>query len=137
MARKSLMNDIKLKILESPNNVFMPRDFFYMSDRDQVGRVFRRLIQSQILVKVGYGVYVKTKKSQYTGKIVPATDLRSVANEALSKLGVNIFPTEAEIAYNNKTSTQVPNGFVIGVDKRICRKLSLGEASIRYEKVKR
>ena len=80
MARKSLMNDIKLKILESPDNVFMPRDFFYMSDRDQVGRVFRRLIQSQILVKVGYGVYVKTRKSQYTGKIVPATDLRSVAN---------------------------------------------------------
>ena len=136
MQRQSLKNNIKNSISQSPDYVFMPRDFFYLSDRDQVGRAFRQLYKEKFLLKVGYGVYVKTKKSKYTGKIIPSIDLRAIANETLNKLGVLILPTAAECAYNNKSSTQIPNGFVIGVNKRISRKLSLGDVSIKYEKIR-
>mgnify|MGYP003557114096 FL=1 len=114
----------------------MPRDFFYLSDRDQVGRALRQLTREQFLVKIGYGVYVKTRVSEYTGKVLPYTDLRSIAEATLNKLGVGIFPTKYEIAYNTRQSTQVPSGFVVGVDKRISRKLSYGDASIKYAKVR-
>ena len=136
MPRKSLKNDIKNSISQSPNFVFMPRDFFYLSDRDQVGRAFRQLSQEEFLLKIGYGVYVKTKKSKYTGKTIPSVDLRTIANETLNKLGVDILPTKAEKEYNDKSSTQIPNGFVIGVNKRISRKLSIGDSFIQYEKVR-
>lgn len=136
MPRQSLRSEIKERISSSEDFVFMPSDFFDLSDRDQVGRALRQLTQEQFLVKIGYGVYVKTRVSQYTGKILPFTDLRSIAEATLEKLGVSVLPTKYEIAYNTKQSTQVPNGFVVGVDKRINRKLSYGEASIKYAKVR-
>lgn len=136
MSRKSLRSKIKARISESNEFIFMPKDFFDLSDRDQVGRALRQLTKEQFLVKIGYGVYVKTRVSAYTGKILPFTDLRSIAEATLEKLGVKVLPTQYEIAYNTKQSTQVPNGFVVGVDKRVNRKLSYGEASIRYAKVR-
>lgn len=136
MPRKSLRSEIKAIISKSPDFVFMPRDFFYLSDRDQVGRALRQLTKEQFLVKIGYGVYVKTRVSAYTGKILPYTDLRSIAEATLSKLGIGIFPTKYETAYNTRQSTQIPSGFVVGVDKRISRKLSYGDASIKYAKVR-
>lgn len=135
MPRKSLRSEIKAIISKSPDFVFMPRDFFYLSDRDQVGRALRQLTKEQFLVKIGYGVYVKTRVSAYTGKILPVSNLREIAEITLAKLGVDVFPTRAEIAYNTRQSTQIPTGFVIGVNKRVNRRLSYGDASIKYEKV--
>lgn len=135
MARKCLRNEIKDRITASSEFVFMPGDFFDLSDRDQVGRALRQLTKEQFLVKIGYGVYVKTFISKYTGKILPAGNLRQIAECVLVREGVEIFPTKAEIAYNTKQSTQIPTGFVIGVNKRISRKLSYGDAQIRYEKI--
>lgn len=136
MPRNCLRNEIKSRISASSEFVFMPGDFFDLSDRDQVGRALRQLTKEQFLVKIGYGVYVKTRISQYTGKILPFKDLRSIAEATLEKLGVSVLPTKYEIAYNTRQSTQVPNGFVVGVDKRINRKLSYGESRIRYAKVR-
>ncbi|MDD5929210.1 MAG: DUF6088 family protein [Spirochaetales bacterium] len=136
MPRETLSNQIKSRISNSQDFVFMPADFFDLSDRDQVGRVLRQLTREQFLVKIGYGVYVKTRVSQYTGKILPFSDLRTIAEVVLTKLGVEVLPTKYEIAYNSRQSTQVPNIYVVGVDKRINRKLSYGDASIRYAKVR-
>ena len=52
MARKSLRNEIKTIISNSADFVFMPGDFFYLSDRDQVGRALRQLTKEQFLVKI-------------------------------------------------------------------------------------
>ena len=134
MSRNCLRNEIKSRISASSEFVFMPGDFFDLSDRDQVSRALRQLTKEQFLVKIGYGVYVKTFVSKYTGKILPSGNLRQIAEVVLKRNGVEVCPTRAEIAYNTKQSTQVPTGFVIGVNKRVCRKLSYGDASIRYEK---
>ena len=136
MTRKSLRSEIKEIISNSSEFVFMPRDFAYLSDSDQIGRALRQLTKEQFLVKIGYGVYVKTFVSSYTGKVLPVSNLREIAEVTLKKLGIDVLPTKYEIAYNTRQSTQVPNGFVVGVNKRIHRKLSYGDASIKYAKVR-
>jgi hypothetical protein len=50
-------------------------------------------------------------------------------------MGVEVVPTKAELDYNNKLTTQVPNGFIIGVNKRVSRNISFGKAVIRFELV--
>ena len=50
-------------------------------------------------------------------------------------MGVEVVPTKAELDYNNKLTTQVPNGFIIGVNKRVSRNISFGKAVIRYETI--
>lgn len=136
MNRESLKKNIKNTIASSQEVVFMPKDFFYLSDRDQVGRVFRQLTKEAFLYKVGYGVYVRTKISKYTGKTIPSADLREIAEITMRKLGVDVIPTASEQKYMNRETTQVPNRFVLGVNKRVSRRLQIGKASIKYEKVR-
>lgn len=47
-----------------------------------------------------------------------------VSRQALDKLGVAWKPTEAEVAYNEGRSTQVPVNAVVRITGRFSRKLS-------------
>ena len=132
---KTLKGKIKYRITRSKDFVFLIKDFLDLSGRDQVLRSLRALIKEEFLVKVGYGIYVKGDISGITGKIIPVKDMRTVAISALKKLGIPTCITPAERDYNEYKSTQVPNGFIIGVTKPVTRKISFGKIVIRYELV--
>lgn len=136
MARLQTLKDrIKYRIKKSKETVFLVRDFVDLSDRDQILRALRSLIKEQLIIKLGKGIYSKTKVSEISQKIIPADNLRNIAVAAMKKLGVDVLPTKAEQAYNNKQTTQVPNGFIIGVNKRVSRNIRFERTSIRYETV--
>ncbi len=135
MRLKTLESKVKYRIGRSRDNVFVPKDFADLADRDQVGRVLRSLIQSGEILKIGYGLYAKTSYSKLFNKILPAVSLPQLAREALMKLGVKTAPTYFERLYNERKSTQVPTGRVIGVKERVSRKISYGTFEISYERV--
>ena len=136
MARLQTLKDrIKYRIKKSKETVFLVRDFVDLSDRDQILRALRSLIKEQLIIKLGKGIYSKTKVSEISQKIIPADNLRNIAVAAMKKLGVDVLPTKAEQAYNNKQTTQVPNGFIIGVNKRVSRNIRFERTCIRYETV--
>lgn len=132
---KTLKGKIKYRITRSKDIVFLVKDFLDLSGRDQVLRSLRELIADEVLVKVGKGLYVKARPSFINGQIVPVEDMRTVAISALKKLGIPTCITPAERDYNEYKSTQVPNGFIIGVTKPVTRKISFGKIVIRYELV--
>lgn len=131
----SLKSIISSQIDKSRDIVFMPRDYAYLSNSKQVGNVFSKLVEEKKLVRVGYGVYTRGKISAYTGKVIPAENLRDIALDVMNKIGVKVIPTKAELDYNNRVSTQVPDEFVIGVNKNVSRKISYGNARIIYERL--
>ena len=88
------------------------------------------------MVRVGYGVYVRGKVSKYTGNVIPVASLREIALVVMDKIGVKVIPTKAEIDYNTRVSSQVPNEFVIGVNKKVSRTISFGNAKIVYERLR-
>ncbi|GAA4315734.1 hypothetical protein GCM10023143_27270 [Compostibacter hankyongensis] len=90
-----------------------------------------------MLIKIGYGLYAKTKVSTLTGVRLPAAPLPSLAKDALKRLGVKVGPTRAELDYQAGRSNQVPTGRLIGVKKRISRKIGFKEVTIYYELVPR
>lgn len=136
MARlMTLKNKIQYRIKKSKEIVFLVSDFMDLSGRDQILRALKSLTRENLIIKVGKGVYSKAVKSIISGKFIPADNLRNIAVSALKKMGVEILPTKAEQAYNNKSTTQIPNGFIIGVNKRVSRNISFGKAIIRYETV--
>lgn len=132
---KSLEKRILNRIVNSSEATFIPKDFNDLSDRDQVLRVLRHLINKQIILRVGQGVYTRAKVSSLTKKIIPEEDLRTVAITALQKSGVTILPTKYEKEYSNGLTTQVPTGLVIGVNKRVNKKIEFNGRVIKYEKV--
>ncbi len=132
----SLKDKIRYRIKRSKGSVFLVGDFDDLSGRDQILRALRALIQEQLILKIGKGVYVKARTSSISNEPVPTENLRSTALELMKKLNVTVLPTAAERAYNSKQSTQVPNAFIIGVNKRISRKLKFKNTQIQYEQVK-
>ena len=135
MRLKSLDKRIKYRITRSKDNVFVPEDFSDLSGRDQVGRAVRYLIKQGDLVKIGYGVYAKSRYSKIFNKVQPVKPLQELAREALEKLGVETAPTYYEVQYNKGNSTQVPTGRVIGVKSRVTRKISFDGFEVSYERV--
>lgn len=136
MALNTLESKIKYRISRSKDTVFTPKDFFDLSDRDQVGRVLRKRVNEGDLIRFGWGLYAKATKSPYSGKIVPEKGLPKLAEEALTKkLNIRVATTSAKRRYNNGKTTQIPTGRVIGVNGRITRKISYNGQSIKYEYV--
>lgn len=135
MRLNSLDKKIQYRISRSKSNVFLFKDFTDLSDRDQIGRALRGLAKGGSIIKIGKGVYAKTKYSSIFNKTIPAKPLKELGLEMLDKLGVETAPTYYEQQYNKDNSTQVPTGRVIGVKGRVSRKLSYNGAEIYYERV--
>ncbi len=121
--------------MKSP--VLLREDFEDFGGYDQVGRALLALIRKGKLIRIGYGLYAKTKVSSLTGKILPIEPLPDLAKKALSRLGVKVVQTRAEKDYAEGRSTQVPTGRMIGVRNRIDRKISYNDTRIFYELVTR
>jgi hypothetical protein len=102
------------------DDVFLPREFADLGGEDQVLRALRGLVRDDRLMRLGYGVYARAIVSRLSGEpiLYSANGLLSAARQALDKLGVKWEPTEAERAYNEDRSTQVPVNPVVRVKGR-------------------
>jgi len=133
--KKKLEEKIRYRILRSKEATFVPHDFVDLSDRDQVLRALRKLIEKKIIIRVGQGVYTRVRISSVTNRMVPEKNLRAIAITALRKSGVTILPTLYERNYNKGITTQVPTGLVIGVNKRVNKKIGFNGRFVKYEKI--
>lgn len=133
--KKKLEDKITYRIKRSRYSTFVLSDFFDLSDRDQILRALRKLIKKKLILRVGQGVYVRTKISSATKKIIPEQNIRDIAITALKKSGVRVVPTSYEQAYNDGKTIQVPTGMVIGVNRRVNKKIGFNGRFVKYEKV--
>ncbi len=102
------------------------------SSYDQIQRALRQLVAHQKLIKIGRGIYAKTK-TYPNGALMICAPLGELAREALEKLGVRTGDSRAWINYCQGTTTQVPTGRVIAVNRRVRRKISYNGYSVSYE----
>ena len=136
MALKTLKSKVKYRISRSKANVFTPRDFFDLSERDQVSRVLRQLVAEGVLIKFGQGLYARARLSSLTGRLIPEKPLPELAREALTaKLKVQVVAAGDLERYNSGRTTQVPTGRVIAVKGRVSRKMAFDGKSIKYQYV--
>jgi len=125
---------VMARIARKNTAVFVRDDFNDISDYDQVGRALKNLSKEGRLIRLGYGVYAKAKKSPINGEAVPVAPLPTLAKEALQRLGIKTSPSRLEQAYNAGQTTQVPTGRLIGVNGRVNRKLGYRGAFVSYER---
>ena len=130
----TLEERIEMSLRRSASKVCVRKDFDKFGGYDQVGRALRGVINKGLLIKAGYGVYVKAKTSTLTGKPIPVVPLIEVGLEALTKLGVKPGLGTAAQDYRDGKTTQMPMSAVLNVgSSRISRRIGFGKKSIRYE----
>jgi hypothetical protein len=117
-------------------DVFLPREFADLGGEDQVLRALRQLVREKRLVRLGYGVYGRAVVSRLSGEplLYSANGFLGAARQALNKLGVSWEATEAERAYNEGRSTQVPVNPVVRVRGRFSRRLRDGNLELVLER---
>jgi hypothetical protein len=125
---------IAARIARRSSPVVLREDFKDLGGYDQVGRALMSLVRKGKLLRIGYGLYVKTRISSINGKILPAEPLPVLARKALERLGIKTIQTQAEKDYAEGRSTQVPTGRMIGVRNRVTRKIGYNDARIYYER---
>src|ERR1700730_16091040 len=138
MARRTTLRErIETRIARRRgDDVFLPREFADLGGEDQVLRVLRGLVREGRLVRLGYGVYGRAVVSQLCGEpiLYSPNGFAGAARQALTKLGVKWEPTEAERAYNDGHSTQVPVNPAVRVRGRFSRQLRYRNAELVLER---
>ena len=121
-------------IKQRAGSVILRRELAGLGSASQVTEALKALQARGVIVRIGTGVYAKTRRSSVTGKIIPAGNLENLGLEALRKLGVSVAPGKAAAAYNAGTTTQIPGAFVVNTGcRRISRKISVGGRALKYE----
>jgi hypothetical protein len=117
-------------------DVFLPREFADLGGEDQVVRALRGLVREGRLVRLGYGVYGRAITSRLSGEpiLYSPNGFAGAARQALDKLGVKWEPTEAERAYNEGRSTQVPVNPAVRVKGRFSRQLRYRDTELVLER---
>ena len=126
---------IKRSVRNRADAVLVRSDFAEFGSAAQVSRALRELLIDGTLLKIGLGVYAKTKISVLSGKPIPMKPLEVLAPEALKKLGIEFGPSRLVQEYNAGKSTQIPVGIVLDTGRRrISRKLSYNGSTVQYER---
>lgn len=134
MARsQTLQQKIVDRIAQASEDVFLPREFKDLGGEDQVLRALRTLVRDGKLVRLGYGVYGRAFISSLSGKpiLYSQSGFLGAARQALNKLGVKWEPTEAEKAYNEGRSTQIPVNPCVRIKGRFSRRLREGKTELK------
>lgn len=121
-------------IKQRAGNVIIRAELAGMGSASQVTHALQALRKQGALVRIGTGVYAKTRKSSVTGTTIPAGSLETLATETLKKLGVEVMAGKAAAAYNSGKTTQLPGTFVVNTgSRRISRKITVGGRTVAYE----
>ena len=134
MKPETLETRLLKRIDRKRGDVFLRADFEDLGGYDQVGRTLRKIVREGRLVRVGQGLYARAVAAPSDGRPIPTKGFRAMAMEALSRLGVETTPTRLEQAYNAGRTTQVPSGRVVGVRKRVRRKIGYDGIFVGFER---
>jgi len=136
MRPESLKTRIQKRIARKRGDVFLRADFADLGDYDQVGRALHHLVKQGQLIKLGQGLYTRAKPSLIDGTPAPVKGFRTLATEALDRLGIETMPTKLEKAHSDGQTTQVPSGRVVAVKKRVRRRIGYNGIVLSFELVR-
>jgi hypothetical protein len=135
MAKATTKDRILASLRNSKSKVFLRDDFNRFGTYRQVCRVVKELSDEGKLLRLGYGTYVKAHPSSISGKAVADESLINIGLETMKKLGIKANVGKDMRALIQGDSTQVPMLPIVNIgNARVCRKLSVGNRSLIYEK---
>lgn len=115
-------------------NIILRSELANMGSATQVSEALKALQNKGVLVRIGTGIYARTRVSSVTGAVIPAGSLETLASEALKKMRVPVLVSKVAAEYNSRKTTQLPGSFVANTGRRrITRKIAVGGRTVTYE----
>ena len=125
---------IKRSIPNRKSEIILRKDFQKMGSQSQISRALTSLQKEGFLVRLGYGVYAKAKRSSITEKSIPRISFEELMIEAMRRLDIDVQLGKSLQEYQRGETTQMPMRFILdSKDRIITRKLSIGKKALWYE----
>jgi hypothetical protein len=113
-------------------NIILRSELAEFGSASQVSEALKSLQDKGVLVRIGTGIYARTRVSSVTGTVVPAGSLETLASEALKKMRVPVLASKVAAEYNSRKTT--PGSFVANTGRRrITRRIAVGGRTVVYE----
>lgn len=129
----TIQDRLETRIKRAKRSVFMRSDFADIADYDQVGRGLRNLVRDGLLLKIGYGLYVRARVNRITGALMPDNPAGNdgVLIEAMERLGVDYKFDDLSLKNMSGESTQIPASVkIIPKSSRFTRKITVGKQRV-------
>ena len=133
----TIQDRIQTRVKRSKRSVFLRSDFKDIADYDQVGRAIRKLVCEGLLMRIGYGLYVRARVNRITGDQMPDNPAGAdgVVIEVMEKLGVDYqFDKLSQMNFSGD-STQIPARVKITPkNPRFTRKIAVGKQLVNADR---
>ena len=127
----SIVQQIKRSVARQSSDVVLRKDMLHFGSSARVDLALSQMVDAGSLYRIGRGVYAKTRKTA-SGNIVPRASLWTLSREALKKLGVSFELHPVIRAWEAGETDQIPMHLIVKTDKRVSRKMSVGQIRIEY-----
>ena len=129
----TIQDRLETRIKRAKRSVFLRSDFADIAEYDQVGRGLRNLVRDGLLLKIGYGLYVRARVNRITGTLMPDNPAGNdgVLIEAMERLGVDYKFDDLSLKSLSGESTQIPASVkIIPKSSRFTRKIAVGKQRV-------
>ncbi|MEZ4687351.1 MAG: DUF6088 family protein [Bacteroidia bacterium] len=128
----SIEDRIKKSIKSKQRGVLLfADDFIEYGSSDAIRQALVRLASKEVIRRVAQGIYVRPKKSEYIGEVLPTAE--DVAQGIAKRDKIKIVPTGTYALNKLGLSTQVPLKLVYLTDGSP-REIQIGKRTIRLKK---
>jgi hypothetical protein len=142
MTKKTILELITDRINNTQDcDVFLRKDFLDLGSYTQIGNCLRQLCKDKKLIRISQGLYARAfiyNLPPFEGSVYMRNGLvgmNGMAAEGLRRLGYEVVPTQGDLDYNNRRSTQVPTGRHLAIkgNKKVTRKIGYNDVYVTYE----
>jgi hypothetical protein len=129
----TILNWIQMRINRAKGYVFSRTDFTDIGGYSQVGKALKTLVEQGLLLRIGYGLYTKSRINRFTGELMPSSPggLDGVFMEVFEKLGVPYEMDTLSQMYLDGKSPHIPASIQFTTDKkRFTRKIIVSNKAI-------
>jgi len=129
--------NLRFKILErirsTSGMAILRSDLADLASSRQITRALQKLVEENVLIRLGYGIYGRLFFSRYTKDYCLDGFIVGIGREVLNKLNIPWRPSQFEEDYNNGRSKQIPVNPITRVMGRFNRKIQYEDIQFQYE----
>lgn len=122
------------RIQKIAGNVVLRQDLADLGSYRQVSRVFKKLIEANLLIKVGAGIYARAQFSEILNRAILKGGFTETCIEVLDRKGIKWEFGTAIQEYNAGLTTQVPCRLVVKLKNRYRGKIAHNKQRLIVEK---
>lgn len=116
----TLANRMRQSLRRRSSPVVLRAELAPLGSASQVSQALKALQRDGELLRLGAGVYAKAHRDESTHKVTPVVDVETLGREVAHKL-------KAQVVDGRDGTLVLDTG-----DRRVCRKLALGQGAVRY-----